>query len=70
MKPTYREKNILDYLFGGFRSTLKWKRPKFRKKILWFAPTPLWPNTRVVKYIYCVSQKRNEANDKRPSGIM
>jgi len=23
MKPTYREKNLLDYLFGGFRSTLK-----------------------------------------------
>jgi len=22
MKPTYREKNLLDYLFGGFRSTL------------------------------------------------
>jgi len=30
MKPTYREKNLLDYLFGGFRSTLKpWpSRPK------------------------------------------
>jgi len=24
----------------------------------------LWPNTRVVKCKYCVSQKRNEANDK------
>jgi len=23
MKPTYREKNLLDYLFEGFRSTLK-----------------------------------------------
>jgi len=23
MKPIYREKNLLDYLFGGFRSTLK-----------------------------------------------
>ena len=23
MKPTYREKKLLDYLFGGFRSTLK-----------------------------------------------
>jgi len=23
MKPTYQEKNLLDYLFGGFRSTLK-----------------------------------------------
>jgi len=23
-KPTYWEKNLLDYLFGGFRSTLKW----------------------------------------------
>jgi len=23
MKPTYREKNLLDYLLGGFRSTLK-----------------------------------------------
>jgi len=23
MKPTYREKNLLDYFFGGFRSTLK-----------------------------------------------
>jgi len=23
MKPTYREKNLLDYLFGGFRSTLQ-----------------------------------------------
>jgi len=23
MKPTYREKNLLDYLFGWFRSTLK-----------------------------------------------
>jgi len=23
MKPTYREKTLLDYLFGGFRSTLK-----------------------------------------------
>jgi len=23
MKPTYREKNLLDYLFGGFWSTLK-----------------------------------------------
>ena len=22
MKPTYRKKNLLDYLFGGFRSTL------------------------------------------------
>ena len=22
MKATYREKNLLDYLFGGFRSTL------------------------------------------------
>jgi len=22
IKPTYREKNLLDYLFGGFRSTL------------------------------------------------
>jgi len=22
-KPTYREKNVLDYLFGGFRSTIK-----------------------------------------------
>jgi len=25
MKPTYREKNLLDYLFGGYRSTLKAK---------------------------------------------
>jgi len=24
----------------------------------------LWPNTRGVKCKYCVSQKRNEANDK------
>jgi len=23
MKPTYRKKNLLDYFFGGFRSTLK-----------------------------------------------
>ena len=23
MKPTYREKNLLDYVFGGFWSTLK-----------------------------------------------
>jgi len=23
MKPTYREKSLLDYLFGGFMSTLK-----------------------------------------------
>ena len=23
MKPIYREKNLLDLLFGGFRSTLK-----------------------------------------------
>jgi len=23
MKPTYREKNLLDYLFEGFRSTFK-----------------------------------------------
>jgi len=22
MNPTYREKNLVDYLFGGFRSTL------------------------------------------------
>jgi len=27
MKPTYREKNLLDYLFGGFRSTLKRTTP-------------------------------------------
>jgi len=27
MKPTYRQKNLLDYLFGGFRSTLKGKLP-------------------------------------------
>jgi len=35
MKPTYREKNLLDYLFGGFRSTLKrepLRNGAFRKK--------------------------------------
>ena len=32
MKPTYREKNLLDYLFGGFRSTLNARRHQFYGK--------------------------------------
>jgi len=33
MKPTYREKNLLDYLFGGFRSTLKGGPEPLEKEI-------------------------------------
>ena len=33
MKPTYREKNLLDYLFGGFRSTLKYIIQYMNKQI-------------------------------------
>jgi len=134
MNPTYREKNLLDYLFGGFRSTLKacygsWPscinssthvcvyifvhiRHTQRvnsstqvcvyiftlyiyshtyvyisvgtyiyivahtlttqicnssQRVLWppkNGEIALWPNTRVVKCEYCVSQKWNEAKDK------
>jgi len=33
MKPTYREKNLLDYLLGGFRSTLKGGPEPLEKEI-------------------------------------
>ena len=41
MKPTYREKNLLDYLFGGFRSTLNidyhHQGHFFCERIKWFS---------------------------------